>query len=71
MGGRTTCAACEEWFDGADRPYQCRTCPECGAVQRVVVVLPPEVFFGVLLKVCLAAVAGALAGAAVVQLTGG
>jgi len=65
------CQSCEEWYESATAVYQCRTCPECGAVQRVVVVPPPEVFFGVLLKVCLAAVAGALAGAAVVQLTGG
>jgi hypothetical protein len=71
VGGRTTCAACERWFDGADRLYQCRTCPECGVVTRCVVVPPPEVYFAWLLRVTLAAAVGALAGAAVVQLTGG
>jgi len=71
VGERTTCAACEAWFDGADRLYQCRTCPECGVVTRCVVVPPPEVYFAWLLRVTLAAAVGALAGAAVAQLAGG
>jgi len=71
VGERTTCAACERWFDEADRLYQCRTCPECGVVRRVFVVPPPEVYFAWLLQATLAAVAGALAGAAILRLAGG
>jgi hypothetical protein len=65
------CAACERWFEEASAVYQCRTCPECGVVTRCVVAPPPEVYFAWLLRVTLAAVAGALAGAAILRLAGG
>ena len=70
-GSARECQSCEEWYRTADALYQRRTCPECGAVQRVVVVPPPEVYFAWLLRATLAVVVGALAGAAVVRLAGG